>query len=291
VTPSPPPPTNPTALTLKERYMDVRERIARAAARGGRRESDIILVAVTKYAEPDQIRELISLGHRDFGENKVQQLVQRAAVIDEWLGRQKSMPGAARALSSQGGAVTASGVAGAGGGVRWHMIGHLQRNKVRKALECARLIHSVDSLRIAEEIQAVANKRDQTVDILLQVNVSGEPSKHGCALPAALPLAEQIETMVQVRLRGLMTMAPLSPNPEDARPHFARLRELFEEMRQAGIGSTGRGAGHFNILSMGMSHDFEVAIEEGANLVRVGTSIFGEPPAGVAEQDDGDDEE
>jgi pyridoxal phosphate enzyme (YggS family) len=115
-------------------------------------------------------------------------------------------------------------------------------------------------------------KREEPVDVLVQVNCSGEASKFGCPMPAAMHLAEQIDTMMQVRVRGLMTMAPLSDNPEDARATFRRCRELFEEIRKTGI-----SGGKFNILSMGMSGDFEVAIEEGANLVRVGSAIFGEP--------------
>jgi pyridoxal phosphate enzyme (YggS family) len=166
-------------------------------------------------------------------------------------------------------------------GVRWHMIGHLQRNKAKKVLEVCRLIHSVDSLRLAEEVQAAAIKLEKTVDVLLQVNTSGERSKGGCAVAAAVHLAEQMDTMVQVRLRGLMTMARYSENPEDSRPAFARCRELFYEIRDSGY--AGR---NFNILSMGMTGDFEVAIQEGANLVRVGSAIFGEPrPEQVAEDE------
>jgi pyridoxal phosphate enzyme (YggS family) len=263
--------------TLSERYAHVRERIATAAKRAGTDPRTVVLVAVTKYAEPDQIRELIKLGHADFGENRVQQLTQRAAMLDEWLARQRSLTtgGPAKNIPES---------------VRWHMIGHLQRNKAKKVLEICRLIHSVDSLRLAEEIQTLAVKRDQATDVLLQVNISGEESKGGCAPPAAIHLAEQIDTMINVRLRGLMTMAPHTDNPEDARWSFARCRDLYYEIRDAGI-----AAGHFNILSMGMSNDFEVALEEGSNLVRIGSSIFGEPPANapppidVIEDDDGED--
>jgi PLP dependent protein len=245
--------------TLSERYSMVRERIAAAAKRAGTDPRTVVLVAVTKYAEPDQIRELIKLGHADFGENRVQQLIQRAAMLDEWVARQRSLP-------------TSGGSKQGPLSVRWHMIGHLQRNKAKKVIEICRLIHSVDSLRLAEEIQTLTVKRENPVDVLLQVNISGEESKSGCAPPAAIHLAEQIDTMVNVRLRGLMTMGPNSTNPEDARWSFARCRDLFHEIRDAGI-----APGHFNILSMGMSGDFEVAIEEGSNLVRVGSSIFGEP--------------
>ncbi|QYU68454.1 YggS family pyridoxal phosphate-dependent enzyme [Leptolyngbya sp. 15MV] len=271
---------------MEARYRSVRQRIASAAARSGRREQDIVLVAVTKNAEPDQIRHLINLGHRDFGENYVQNLVPRAAMIEEFLGRGKVLPNARKesdlqasvlGLPSRTGA-GAAGVASRRGGpgpgedrVRWHLIGHVQRNKVKKALEFARLIHTVDSLRLAEEIQSAASRREEPVDVLVQVNCSGETQKFGCPPPAALHLCEQIDTMVSVRVRGLMTMAAYSDDPETARPAFARLRELFEDIKRTGVGD-----GRFNILSMGMSGDFEVAIEEGANVVRVGSAIFGE---------------
>lgn len=242
-----------TAMTLAERYRVVRERVASASARAGRSSEEIILVAVTKYAEMDDVRELVELGHRDFGENRVPQLLQRAAMIDEFIRRR-----AALGHSSAGPA-------------RWHMIGHLQRNKARKIADCVRLVHSVDSLRLAEELQSAGLRTEKPIDVLLQVNVSGEESKSGCPLPACVPLAEAMEEMAHLRVRGLMTMAPLSDNPEDSRPHFCRLREMFEEMRQEGF-----GGGQFNILSMGMSNDFEVAIEEGSNAVRIGSAIFGE---------------
>lgn len=286
---------------LAARYADVCDRITRAAARSGRKASDIILVAVTKHADPDQIRAMVDLGHRDFGENRVQILLQHAAMAEEYLARLRVVPSAApnaakmdlaggRLLSAvRSGNVaqkpaasqTKPGSASTGpaaGPIRWHLIGHLQRNKARKAMEFVRLVHSVDSLRLAEELQAIANRREHPVDVLLQVNCSGEESKSGCPVPAALPLAEQIDTMANVRVRGLMTMAPLTSDPEQTRTVFRRCREIFEEVRSAGI-----GAGHFNILSMGMSGDYEVAIEEGANVVRVGTAIFGEPKEVVAE--------
>src|SRR5690606_37399385 len=126
--------------------------------------------------------------------------------------------------------------------------------------------------RIVEELQHIALKRDQVIEVLIQVNCSGEGHKFGCPLPAAIPLAEQVQSMINVRVRGLMTMAPYSDNPEDSRPTFARCRELFEEMQGLGFGEESP----FNILSMGMSGDYEVAISEGANIVRVGTAIFGE---------------
>jgi len=249
--------------TLQERYTEVKQRVEEAALRSGRTPSSVYLIAVTKFAEPEDIRELIELGHRDFGENKVQQLAQRASVINEWFERAQTH----RRVADEHASFDPSSP------VRWHMIGHLQRNKVRKIADLVRLVHSVDSLRLAEEIQTIANKLDRTIDVLLQVNVSNEESKFGVPIAAAGAIAEQIDTMINVRVRGLMTMAPLSENPEDARSHFVRCRELYEDMIREGVGE-----GHFDLLSMGMSGDYQVAIEEGANLVRVGSAIFGAAP-------------
>lgn len=280
---NPPPPSNRPSSgglvpTLKQRYDDVRARIAKAATRAGTDPRSVLLVAVTKYADPEQIRELIQLGHADFGENRVQQLLQRAAMIDEWLARHRTLPSSPWTGTGQLDLFSAPPKPATpevtpATSVRWHMIGSLQRNKVKKVVEVCRLIHSVDSLRLAEEVQAIAVKREAPIDVLLQVNTSGEASKGGCAPAAAVHLAEQFDTMLNVRLRGVMTMAPYSDNPEDSRDTFARAREIYQEIRDAQI-----GGGHCTILSMGMSNDFEVAIEEGANLVRVGTALFGEKP-------------
>jgi pyridoxal phosphate enzyme (YggS family) len=264
-----------TLTTIEQRYTEVRQRVADAAAKGGRRASDVLIVSVTKFADQEQVRTLYNLGHRDFGENKVQQLIQRTAMLEEYLTRRRVLAHTPRAESPL------LPVAGGGGKgpdpVRWHMIGHLQRNKARKAVELCRLIHSVDSLRLAEEIQQVAARREEPVDVLVQVNCSGEKSKFGCPMPACQHLVEQIGTMITVRVRGLMTMAELAEDPEQARVAFARCRELFEEVRTSGIAGE-----RFNILSMGMSNDYEVALAEGANVVRIGTAIFG-PPARTEE--------
>jgi PLP dependent protein len=254
---------------LAERYNEVKERIAKAAIRTGRTPESVYLIAVTKYAEPEDIRELIELGHRDFGENRVLQLAQRAGVIQEWFDRIKTLQ-----RTSSDSKIDVSDP------VRWHMIGHLQRNKARKIADCSRLIHSVDSLRLAEELQTVANKLDRVIDVLIQVNVSGEESKSGLPIAALGAIAEQIDTMINVRVRGLMTMAPLTDDPEASRVHFSRCKEIFDDLVKIGVGEN-----HFNLLSMGMSNDFEVAIEEGANLVRVGSAIFGtQLPEGELEE-------
>lgn len=277
-----------TSLSLKDRYAEVKRRIARAAQRAGRSEHDVLLVVASKYADPEQILELIQLGQVDFGENRVQPLSQRSAMVKEWLSRRKTLPSVAAAHQ------IAQGLRDEATGeplrtppeVRWHMIGRLQRNKVKKAIENARLIHSVDSLRLGEEIHDAAMRRDQVVDVLLQVNTSGEKTKAGVAVPAALHVAEQLDTMVHLRIRGLMAMAPYSEDPEDSRLTFERCEDIFKEIKKAGI-----AAGHFNILSMGMSHDFEVAIEFGANIVRVGAAIIGPHDSNDPAEDEDEDSE
>lgn len=256
--------------TLQDRYAEVTGRVADAACRAGRKPDSVILVAVTKYAQPDQIKSLIEMGHRDLGENQVQQLVQRAAMMDEFLTRLRVLESTRKHhRACAGDALLAQ--AEVPDSIRWHMIGHLQRNKARKVVDVTRLIHSVDSLRLAEELQLVALKREKVIEVLLQVNLSGEASGFGCPVPAVIALAEQIETIVHVRLRGMMAMAPFVEDPEEARPVFARAREIFDEVSTSGIVNS-----RFNILSMGMSNDYEIAIEEGANIVRVGSAIFGE---------------
>jgi hypothetical protein len=248
---------------LRDAYRRVQERIAAAAERSGRHASDVHMVAVTKNATPDQIRLLVEMGHADLGENRGQHLAQRVAQLQEFLARKRAL----------GAAVPKGGVE-LPQKIRWHMVGHLQRNKVKQVVPLVDLIHSVDSLRLAEELHNFAARADCVIDILVQVNTSGEASKMGVAAPAVIHLAEQIETMMHLRLRGLMTIAPYSDNPEDARPTFARTMELFQDVAHEGI-----GAADFNILSMGMTGDFEVAIEEGANLVRIGRALFGDSEA------------
>ncbi len=248
---------------LREAYRRVTDRIARAAEVSGRPAGSVALVAVTKTASPDQIRMLVEWGHADFGENQVQQLSQRVHALEEFLSRKRTLAGAAAKANSNAGSPAPQ--------VRWHMIGHLQRNKIRQVVPLVQLIHSVDSLRLAEDLHAFGSHCDRVIDVLIQVNVSGELGKFGVAAPAVIHLAEQIDSMINLRLRGLMTMAPRVDKPEDARPTFARTAEIFQEVRQAGIGGA-----TFNILSMGMSDDFEVAIQEGANVVRIGRALFGE---------------
>ncbi|MCH8824817.1 MAG: YggS family pyridoxal phosphate-dependent enzyme [Planctomycetes bacterium] len=253
--------------TLKQRYKAVKDRIAAAAKRCGRSPDGILLSVVTKFASIDQIRELIELGHVDFCENRVQNLIQRAAQIEEFLARHRQLTSGRKVNIPEQ--------------VRWHMIGGLQRNKVRKVINIVRLIHSVDSLRLAEEIQQAAAKLDEPIEVLLQVNTSGEKTKSGVAPAAAMHLLEQIDTMMSLCPRGLMCMAPLEEDPQNAGPVFERCHELFDEIKKSGCAGE-----HFDILSMGMSNDFEVAIEHGSNLVRVGTAIFGTPDPSQQEESD-----
>lgn len=225
----------------------IRETIADACRRSGRSPREVSIIAVTKTVELDSIKHLVELGLTDLGESRVQHLTQRAEELSQWLARRQTASPAPR----------------------WHMIGHLQRNKVKQVLDHSRIIHSVDSLRLAEEINARAEKMGQAVDALLQVNCSQEQQKFGCAVGAALHMAELVSTLKHVRLVGLMTMAEMATDPEKARPAFALLRELFEELRNEKVGGDA-----FRHLSMGMSHDYPVAVEEGATLLRIGAALF-----------------
>jgi pyridoxal phosphate enzyme (YggS family) len=248
---------------LAEKLDEVRGRIAAAAARAKREPGEVTLVAVTKSAAPEQIREVLSLGVADLGESRVQVLAQRAGQLDEFLKRRQAHGGTA---SEAGGTPPAP----LPEKVRWHMIGHLQRNKVKQLLPYVYAIHSIDSLRLAEELDGQVAKLGRRVPVMLQVNAAEEPQKHGVAVGAAVHLAEQIDSMPNLQLVGLMTMAPFDADEKKVRAAFGRTREIFEEMRWHKIG--GAGLKH---LSMGMSNDFEHAIAEGSTMVRIGTSLFG----------------
>jgi len=204
---------------------------------------------VTKSATIEDIQEVLGLGMLDLGENNVQQMRKVWCQIAELSGRADSPEGLEK--------------------VRWHMIGHLQRNKVRPILPKVCLIHSVDTLRLAEEISKDAVKLGIQSQILLQINTSNEQQKYGAPVGAASHMAEQIDTLPNVELKGLMTMAPLTLNRDVVRGCFVRAHELFVEMRGESIVGP-----HFTELSMGMSADYEIAIEEGATIVRIGSAIF-----------------
>jgi hypothetical protein len=239
---------------LAEKLSEVKSRIAAAATKAGREPGEVTLIAVTKTAAPEQIREIIRLGVGDLGESRVQVVTQKVAQINEFYQRQKKS-GDDDSLPAR---------------LRWHMIGHLQRNKVKPLVPLIDFVHSVDSLRLAEEIEVAAGKFGKKMPVLLQVNASEEKSKFGVAVGASVHLAEQIASMSHITLVGLMTMAPLGGDLDDAKAAFTRTREIFEECKWHKIGGA-----QFKHLSMGMSNDFEIAIAEGATMVRIGTALFG----------------
>ena len=239
----------PIHTTLAENVARVRARIAESCRRSGRDPADVRLVAVTKYVNPELIEALRGAGVADIGESRVQQLVQRSQ-------RLAGGPGDFDQADGQSGLV-------------WHMIGHLQRNKVKPLIPRARVIHSLDSSRLAHAIQKRAAELGVSVDVFVEVNVAGEDRKTGVGLDQVANLAEIVEELGNLRLRGLMTMAPFVADPEQARPQFAGLRDLLESLR--------RGGGVSPIcrqLSMGMSGDYAVAVEEGATVVRIGSALF-----------------
>jgi len=235
---------------ISERIERVNDTVKSACARLGRDPSSVRIVIVTKSAPIEAVKEVIRLGHTDLGENRVQQLKKVSAEIHEFL----SHPDGNSPLPKK---------------VNWHMIGHLQRNKVRHVLPIVSLVHSLDTLRLAEELDASAAKLNVHPKVLLQVNTSREPQKYGVPVGAAIHMVEQIETLHNLSLVGLMAMAPLTHNKKVVRECFVRASEIFQEVRGEGI--TGR---HFTELSMGMSADYEIAIEEGATILRIGSAIF-----------------
>jgi PLP dependent protein len=227
-------------LSIAARLSEIRARVADAAARANRSPSDILLIAVSKTFPIDAVRAAFGAGQQDFGENRVQELLQKMEAAPD-------LP------------------------VRWHLIGHLQSNKARKAAERVSTIHSVDSVDLLRRIDTAAAAASQQPRVLVQVDLAGETTKFG-ALPADLPsIFVQGQECTAARLVGLMLLPPLSENPEDARSWFRRLREERDRLAASGIPTP-----MLSELSMGMSHDFEVAIEEGATMIRVGTAIFGE---------------
>lgn len=220
---------------IEGRLDEVRARIASAAARSGRDESEVTLVAVGKSFSADVVARAVRAGATDLGENRAQEMKEKAIALP-------AVP-------------------------RWHFIGHLQTNKARDVVGVAHLIHSVDRIGLAEEISRRARAGGLTQDVLIEVNVSGEATKHGVEPAAATALAEQVAALGDLRVRGLMTMAPFTEDPERSRPFFSDLRTIGERLLSV-IPEAAE-------LSMGMTRDFEVAIEEGATLVRVGEAIFG----------------
>lgn len=236
--------------SISDKIKQVQDTMAAACARAGRSENSVKLIVVTKTAPTEAIREVVKLGITDLGENRVQHLKQ---VTDDLTALFKANGDDESLLQK----------------VNWHMIGHLQRNKVKQTIKTCNTVHSLDTLRLAEEINTQAHKQGVHINVLLQVNCSGENQKYGCPVGAAIHLAEQFCTMPNLRLIGLMTMAPLTMDKNRVRTCFARAREIFEELRaERVIGAK------FKHLSMGMSQDYEIAIEEGATLLRIGSAIF-----------------
>ncbi|MCL1810561.1 MAG: YggS family pyridoxal phosphate-dependent enzyme [Clostridiales bacterium] len=226
--------------SIKENIDKVISIMDEAAQQAGRRPCEVVLCAVTKTRGPDEINEAIRAGVTDIGENKVQEILDKYDFVDP---------------------------------VRWHMIGHLQTNKVKYIIDKVDLVHSVDSVRLAEEIDRRAKQYGKVMDVLIQVNPAKEESKFGIGAEEADALINHIlENCANIRVKGLMCMAPFTENPEDAASYFAETRELYEKHAKAGR----QERLDFSVLSMGMSNDYAVAVREGSSLIRVGTAIFGE---------------
>ncbi|MDR1572531.1 MAG: YggS family pyridoxal phosphate-dependent enzyme [Clostridiales Family XIII bacterium] len=226
-------------MSIETSIEALRGRIGEYARLSGRDPGEVLMIAVTKTRSPDEINRAIAAGVTDIGENKVQEIVDKHGSVNP---------------------------------VNWHMIGHLQRNKVKYIIDKVRMVHSVDSLRLAEEIDARAAQRGLAMDILIQVNAAGEESKFGVGPEGAGRLVGDIlEGCGSVNIRGLMFIAPAADDPEGLRPCFRKVKSLYDE-----LGRRSHERLDFRYLSMGMSHDFGAAIMEGSNVVRIGTAIFGD---------------
>ena len=217
----------------------IRERIRKAAERAGRDPSEVLLLAVTKTVDVQRINEALLCGVSEVGENRVQELLDKYGALAK--------------------------------DVKWHLIGHLQTNKVKYIIDKAALIHSVESIRLAEEINKRAAAAGRTADILVEINIGGEESKFGIAPEAAEDFIRELSGFPNLRVRGLMTVAPIVGAPEENRVHFRKMKQLLVDINSKKIDNI-----RMNILSMGMTEDYEVAVEEGATIVRIGTGIFGD---------------
>ena len=223
---------------LKDQLQEVEKRIQAACDRAGRKREEVTLITVSKTKPVETLQEAYDLGVRIFGENKVQELTAKYEALPK--------------------------------DIHWHMIGHLQTNKVKYIIDKAELIHSVDSLKLAETIEKEAAKHDLIADILVEVNVAEEESKFGMKMEEVIPFVEKVSAFPHVRVRGLMTIAPFVEDPEENRSIFADLHKLYIDIKKKNHDND-----TVSVLSMGMTNDYEVAIEEGATMVRVGTGIFG----------------
>jgi len=224
---------------IQKNYLSVKDRVKQACMRASRDEKEVLLIAVSKTRTYEEIDEAAMAGARVFGENKPQELRDKADALNKEY--------------------------------EWHMIGHLQTNKIKYVIERAALIHSIDSYKLAEAVNKEAEKRGIIANILVQVNVAKEDSKFGLNMEETEQLIRQIALFQNLRIKGLMTVPPFVENPEENRIYFRKMRQLFIDIKQKNIDNV-----DMNELSMGMTGDFEVAIEEGATMVRVGTGIFGE---------------
>jgi len=229
----------PDAAVIRARLADVRDRIARAAARAGRDPSEIRLVAVSKTFGADAVRAAVAGGQIDFGENKVQEAQTKRAET--------------RDLT-----------------IVWHLLGHLQSNKAKKAAAEFDVIHSIDSADLVRKLDAAAAVLGRTITVLAQADLAGEATKHGAREDELPAIFQAAASCTAVRMAGLMIIPPAVDDPEGARPWFRRLRDVRDRLLARGI-----DRGQLTHLSMGMSHDYEIAVEEGATMVRVGTAIFG----------------
>ncbi|MBU0503417.1 MAG: YggS family pyridoxal phosphate-dependent enzyme [Candidatus Omnitrophota bacterium] len=228
---------------VKDNILKIKERVAQACSRVKRDPASVIIIGVSKGRQPEEIREAIGSGIADIGENKVQEAFVKRAQLSTTNYQPPT--------------------------VHWHMIGHLQTNKAKEAVKLFNLIHSVDSLRLAQEIDKQAAKVDKVQDILLEVNISGETSKFGLKPEEVSGLFKEISGLKNIKINGLMTIAPLVNDPEQVRPYFKALKELQDKINLLALITY-----PLSILSMGMSDDFEFAIEEGATMVRIGRAIF-----------------
>lgn len=224
---------------IAEQLKFVQNEIDKACKKAGRNSKEVTLIAVSKTKPVSMIQEAIDAGQHVFGENKVQELCAKYEELPQNL--------------------------------TWHMIGHLQRNKVKYIADKAALIHSVDSLRLAETINQEGKKIHRVIPILIEVNVANEDTKFGVRVEDTLPLVEEISKLPFVQIQGLMTIAPFVDDPEENRPVFRKLKELSVDIEQKNMNNV-----YMKMLSMGMTNDYQVAVEEGATMVRVGTGIFGE---------------
>lgn len=224
---------------VKENLQLVEQNIISACEKSGRDRSEVTLIAVSKTKPVSLIEEAYDCDIRDFGENKVQEINEKYPVMNK--------------------------------DIRWHLIGHLQRNKVKYIIDKVALIHSVDSVRLAEQIQHEAEKANVIMDILVQVNVANEDTKFGLKPEETEDVIRTISKFPNIRIKGLMTIAPFTDNPEDNRPYFKNLKQLAVDIEEKNIDNV-----TMDCLSMGMTGDYQVAIEEGSTMVRVGTGIFGE---------------